>query len=91
MTQALPKIVTFDEFIAWYPENSGIRYELHNGEIVEMSQPTGKHEGSIPLFCMSLRAKRSEAKQSQNLQLRASPCDCFVVPPRNDSYYLIAK
>jgi Uma2 family endonuclease len=44
MTQALPKIVTFDKFITWYPENSGVRYELHNGEIVEMSQPTGKHE-----------------------------------------------
>ena len=44
MTQALPKIVTFDEFITWYPENCGVRYELHNGEIVEMSQPTGKHE-----------------------------------------------
>jgi Uma2 family endonuclease len=44
MTQALPKIVTFNEFIAWYPENSGVRYELHNGEIVEMAQPTGKHE-----------------------------------------------
>ncbi|BAZ03263.1 hypothetical protein NIES37_72760 (plasmid) [Tolypothrix tenuis PCC 7101] len=44
MTQALSKIVTFDEFIAWHPQNSGVRYELHNGEIVEMSQPTGKHE-----------------------------------------------
>jgi Uma2 family endonuclease len=44
MTQALPKIVSFDEFIAWYPENSGVRYELHSGEIVEMAQPTGKHE-----------------------------------------------
>ncbi|MEH1923858.1 Uma2 family endonuclease [Nostoc sp.] len=44
MTQALPKIVTFNDFIAWYPENSGVRYELHNGEIVEMAQPTGKHE-----------------------------------------------
>jgi len=44
MTQALPKIVTFDEFIALYLENSGVRYELHNGEIVEMAQPTGKHE-----------------------------------------------
>ncbi|WP_017314192.1 Uma2 family endonuclease [Mastigocladopsis repens] len=44
MSQALPKIVIFDEFIAWYPENSGVRYELHNGEVVEMSQPTGKHE-----------------------------------------------
>jgi Uma2 family endonuclease len=44
MTQALPKIVTLDEFITWYPANSGVRYELHNGEIVEMSQSTGKHE-----------------------------------------------
>ncbi|MBU7585815.1 MAG: Uma2 family endonuclease [Nostoc sp. TH1S01] len=44
MTQALPKIVTLNEFIAWYPDNSGVRYELHNGEIVEMPQPTGKHE-----------------------------------------------
>jgi Uma2 family endonuclease len=44
MTQALAKIITFDDFIAWYPENSGVRYELHNGEIVEIAQPTGKHE-----------------------------------------------
>lgn len=44
MTLALPKIVTFEEFIARYPENTGVRYELHNGEIIEMSQPKGKHE-----------------------------------------------
>ncbi|MDZ8033256.1 MULTISPECIES: Uma2 family endonuclease [unclassified Nostoc] len=44
MTKTLPKIVPFDEFITWYPENSGVSYELHNGEIVEMAQPTGKHE-----------------------------------------------
>ncbi|MEH1840821.1 MAG: Uma2 family endonuclease [Nostoc sp.] len=44
MTQTLAKIVAFDEFITWYPENSGVSYELHNGEIVEMAQPTGKHE-----------------------------------------------
>lgn len=30
MTQAIPKQVTFDEFIAWYPENSEPRYELHD-------------------------------------------------------------
>ena len=40
MTQALTK----DEFIALYPENHGRRYELHNGEIIEMAQPIGKHE-----------------------------------------------
>jgi Uma2 family endonuclease len=44
MTLALPKIVTFNEFITWYPENIGVRYELHNGEIVAMSPFQGRHE-----------------------------------------------
>lgn len=44
MTQALTKLVTFEEFIDWLPENSGVRYELHNGNIVEMAQPVGDHE-----------------------------------------------
>jgi len=43
MVQALTKLVTFDEFIAWYPENSEHHYELHNGVIVEMPKGTGKH------------------------------------------------
>lgn len=42
MVQALTKTVTFEEFIAWYP-NTGKRYELHEGIIVEMPKPTGKH------------------------------------------------
>jgi Uma2 family endonuclease len=37
------KLFTFDEFIEWYPENSQVRYELHNGVIVEMPKPTGTH------------------------------------------------
>jgi Uma2 family endonuclease len=43
MIQAIPKQVTFDEFIDWYPEHSGYRYELHDGEIVQMPKPIGKH------------------------------------------------
>ena len=43
MTQALAKQVTFDEFIAWYPKSSDRHYELHDGVIVEMPKPTGKH------------------------------------------------
>jgi Uma2 family endonuclease len=43
MIQAIPKQVTFDQFIEWYPENSEHRYELHHGVIVEMPKPTGKH------------------------------------------------
>lgn len=41
MTQALAKLITFEEFKKWKPEVG--RYELHNGVIVEM-QPTGEHE-----------------------------------------------
>jgi Uma2 family endonuclease len=43
MTQILSKVVSFDEFVAWYPENSGVRHELHNGVIIEMPKPRGKH------------------------------------------------
>ena len=44
MIQALTetKIVTFEEFVEWKPEVG--RYELYDGEIVEMSQPLGDHE-----------------------------------------------
>jgi Uma2 family endonuclease len=41
--QAVTKPVTFDEFIAWYPENSEFRYELRRGVIIEMPKPKGKH------------------------------------------------
>ncbi|MEH2444573.1 MAG: Uma2 family endonuclease [Nostoc sp.] len=44
MTQAIPKLVTFEEFVDWLPENRRVRYELHKGEIVEMAQPVGEHE-----------------------------------------------
>ena len=41
MTQAIPQLITFDEFLEWKPENGN--YELHNGAIAEMPNPTGKH------------------------------------------------
>ncbi|MEL7358741.1 MAG: Uma2 family endonuclease [Cyanobacteria bacterium J06560_6] len=40
MVQAIPKLVTFQQFVDWLPESG--RYELHNGVIVEML-PTGAH------------------------------------------------
>ena len=43
MSQALTKPITFDEFIEWYPEDSEISYELHDGVIVEIAKPRGKH------------------------------------------------
>jgi Uma2 family endonuclease len=41
--QIVPKPVTFDEFVDWYPENSTVRYELRHGVITEMPKPKGKH------------------------------------------------
>ncbi len=43
MIQLLTKPVRFDEFVTWYPEETGRRYELHDGVIIEMPKPTGKH------------------------------------------------
>ena len=44
MTQALPKLVNFEEFVEWLPENSAVRYELHNRNIIEIIQPVGEHQ-----------------------------------------------
>jgi Uma2 family endonuclease len=41
MTQTILKPLTFEEFVAWYPEDG--RYELIDGIVTEM-QPTGEHE-----------------------------------------------
>ncbi|NES25924.1 MAG: Uma2 family endonuclease [Symploca sp. SIO3E6] len=41
--QAELKLYSFDEFIHWYPENAKVRYELHDGVIIEMPKPKGKH------------------------------------------------
>ncbi|MBD2300893.1 Uma2 family endonuclease [Nostoc sp. FACHB-190] len=46
MTQTLPKLATFEQFIDWYPSN-GVQYELHQGVIVEMPPPTGEHENVV--------------------------------------------
>lgn len=43
MVQTVSQRLSFEEFIAWYPENSEQRYELHEGVIVEMPKPKGKH------------------------------------------------
>jgi Uma2 family endonuclease len=43
MVLAESKTISFDNFIAWLPERSEYRYELRDGEILEMPKPRGKH------------------------------------------------
>ncbi len=46
----------------WIPENSNKRYELHNGAIVEMSQPTGEHEDITGFLNIEISAEIKRLK-----------------------------
>ena len=52
MVQAQPQPLTFEEFLATYPDDGGI-YELMNGEIVAVN-PTGKHEEVVAFIVAEL-------------------------------------
>ncbi len=80
MTQALPKLVTFEEFANWKPSNG--RYELHNGVIVEMSQTLGDHEDIVGF----LVEKLVTAYTRLNLPYRI-PKRVLVKPPESESAY----
>jgi Uma2 family endonuclease len=82
MTQALPKLVTFEEFIDRIPENSGIRYELHNGEIVEMAQPVGDHEEVKGFLGVEIPVEIKRLALPYFI-----PNQVIVKPPEKDSGY----
>ena len=52
MVRAVLRSLTFEEFLEWYPED-GKRYELIDGEIVEM-RPVGDHEEIAGLITRKL-------------------------------------
>ena len=54
MIQTLPQTLTIQEFLESYPHYQGKRYELHNGIIIEMSPPKGKHEEIIGFITLEL-------------------------------------
>ena len=81
MTQALPKQLTFDDFIAWYPENSEHRYELHNGVFVEMPKPTGEHSEVAGFISGKVFI------EIERLQLPYFiPKECIIKPRDNGGY-----
>ncbi|NEU76989.1 Uma2 family endonuclease [Hassallia byssoidea VB512170] len=82
MTQALPKLVTFEEFVDWLPENSGVRYELHNGEIVEMAQPVGEHEEVKGFLARKVTVEFDRLNLPYFISNQA-----IVRPPEKDSGY----
>lgn len=81
MAQAIPKLITFQEFIDWYP-NTGIRYELRDGVIVEMPPPTGKHEKVVGFIARKLTVEFDRLDLPFTI-----PKTAFVKPEFADSAY----
>ena len=80
MIQAISKLMTFDDFLEWKPENG--RYELHNGVIVEM-QTTGKHEEVVEFLQTEL------ILETRRLQLPYRfPKNALVKSPEQETGYL---
>ncbi|WP_017655251.1 Uma2 family endonuclease [Fortiea contorta] len=82
MTQTLRKLVTFDEFVAKYPDHTGKRYELHDGVIVEMAPPTGDHEEVIGFLALEISVEMKRLKLPYFI-----PKTAFVKPIESESAY----
>jgi len=82
MIQAITQLLTFDEFIAWYPETAGSRYELHNRVIVEMPKPTGKHSKVAGFTSAELNFEIRRLNLPYFI-----PKECVIKSKRNESGY----
>lgn len=82
MIQAIAKHITFDEFIAGYPENSEHRYELHNGVIVEMPKPTGRHSKIAGFLNIEIGVMCRSAQFPYFI-----PRECVIKPLPDESGY----
>ncbi|WP_414563387.1 MULTISPECIES: Uma2 family endonuclease [unclassified Anabaena] len=83
MTQAIPKpkLVTYAEFLEWKPE--GKQYELHDGVIFEMPQPSGKHEDIGGFLTLEVSAEIKRLNLPYTI-----PKQALVKPPESESAYL---
>ena len=63
MSQAISKLVSFEDFAAWRPE--GGRYELHDGAIVEMAQPVGDDEDIVGFLALEIGKLLIDSESSQ--------------------------
>ena len=82
MVQTLTKSVSFEEFIQSYPE-TGSRYELHNGEIVEMNPPVGDHEFVIGFLVRKISGELDRLDLSYLI-----PKTTFIKAAKSESAYL---
>ena len=82
MIQTISKTITFDEFVAWYPENSVQKYELHNGVVVEMPLGTGDHSEVTGFISSKLAVEIDRRELPYSI-----PGDCLLKLSRDESGY----
>ncbi|XZO03358.1 MAG: Uma2 family endonuclease [Microcoleus sp.] len=82
MIQTISKTITFDEFVAWYPDNSVHKYELHNGVIVEMPLGTGDHSEVTGFISSKLAVEIDRRELPYSI-----PGDCLLKPVRDEAGY----
>ncbi|MEC4813123.1 MAG: Uma2 family endonuclease [Scytonema sp. PMC 1069.18] len=80
MSQALRKLVRFEEFTKWKPEDG--RYELHDGVIVKMPQPLGGHEDITGFLTLEIAAEIKRLKLPYSI-----PKTALVKPAESESGY----
>jgi Uma2 family endonuclease len=83
MSQTLPKLLNFEEFIEWLSESTFKRYELHDGIVVEMSQSSGKHEKVVGFLAGEITVEYKRLKLPYFISKTA-----LVKPPKKSSGYL---
>ena len=72
MVQSIPKVFTFEEFVAQYGDDT--RYELIDGELVEI-EPTGPHEQVTGFINLQLNLAIAQLKQPYFIPMR-----CLIKP-----------
>lgn len=81
MTQSLSKTLTFEEFAKWVPENK--KFELHDGEIIDVAQPTGEHERVIGFIAKNITVEFVKLNRPYFI-----PSKVLVKPEGKESGYL---
>lgn len=82
MTQTISQPISFDEFVAWYPENTVCKYELHNGRTVEMLLGTGTYSNITGFISLKLGVQIDRDDLPYSI-----PGDCLLKPLDDQSGY----
>ncbi|WP_293332355.1 Uma2 family endonuclease [Microcoleus sp. CAWBG58] len=80
MIQTTAKLLTFEEFLEWYPDGKG-RFELRNGVIVEMN-PNGDHEEVTGFLIRKINVEIDRLNLAY-----VTPSTYFVKPPEATTGY----